>query len=207
MCGASKEQKEISAEQTKFYKQLTDMTSQRFSGQNSIIKQLTDAYTPILNAGIHQEGFAGAEKAALNTQATEGVAGNYAQASKAISERQAAEGGGDSMLPSGAAEEEKQNIANAAEGQRSAEQQQITEANYATGRQNYLEAGKALGGVGVMEDPTGFAGAANTGGKAAADTADQIAKENSAWMGPVFGALGGAAGAVTSHFLPSGGSH
>lgn len=206
MCGASKQQKEISAEQTAFYKELTQNYATAFSGQQAILKNLTDTFTPILQAGPNQEGFAGGEKAALNTQATEGVAGNYAQASKAVSERQAAESG-DSFLPSGAAEEEKAQIGAEAEGQRSSEQTQITEADYATGRQNFLAASQALGGAASLENPAGMAGAATSAGSSAATTANEIAQENQAWMGPVFGALGGAAGAVTGHFLPAGGSH
>lgn len=195
MCGgATSQQQQISQAQDAFYNELTSIYSQEFGQAEGIFKALKASFTPILKAGIGQQGFTPQEMAALNTQATEGVAQNYAAANKAVNEKMASLGGGNEFLPSGATAQINADIAQSAAQQRSAEQTQITEANYAQGRQNYLTAAGVLGGLpGVLSPTTAQAGVANEAGTAAANTANQIAQQNNSWMGLVGGVLGGAA--------------
>lgn len=205
MCGATSQQKQLEAEQADFYKQLISMTQQEYSGFTNIINSLTASVTPILQKGINQEGFDQGEKANLDTMATEGVAANFQHAKEAMSESEAARGGGNTFLPSGEVQEEQANLDIAAADQQSKEQQQILEADYATGRQNYLWAEGALSGVAQLENPEAMASVANQGGNAAATTANEIAQANDAWMAPVFGAIGGIAGAAIGK-IPTGGA-
>lgn len=195
MCGASKEQKEISQAQTKFYNTMTNSYQQAFGNNQAIQSLLTAGWDPIFKAGINQEGFSGAEKAALQTGATEKVAGEYAKAAKALGESQAARGGGNVPgLSSGADEQAREELAAAGAKESSTLSNQITEEDYALGRQNYLAAAGALSGVAAGYNPVGYAGAATGAGSAAAETANQIAQANNAWMAPVFGAVGGVLG-------------
>lgn len=200
MCGASKEQKDIEKSQAAFYTTLTANYKTQFAESDAILKSLTSQFDPILKAGINQEGFSAPEKAALNTQATEGVATNYENAARAVNGQLAATGGGNEFLPSGAADALKYSVADASAKQQSAEQNQITEADYATGRQNFLSAASVLGGsTGVFNPTSGAANAATSGGSAAAQTANEISQANNSWMAPVLGAAGALGGAAITH--------
>lgn len=197
MCGASKQQKDIEASQAEFYKTLTENYKTQFAESDAILKSLTSQFDPILKAGIGQEGFTAPEKAALNTQASEGVATNYANAAKSVNEQIAGAGGGNAFLPSGAGDALKYTVATSAAKQQSDEQNQIIENNYATGRQNFLQAASVLGGsTGVFNPSTGAGQAANQGGSDAATTANEISQANNSWMGPVLGAVGALGGAA-----------
>lgn len=197
MCGASSQQTQIEASQQKYYDTMTQEAQQVFGESTSLFKDLTAAFEPILAAGPNQEGFSAAEKAALNTQATEGVAQNYQSAAKAIAEQQAAEGGGNEFVPSGQNAEIKAEVAMSAAQQESAEQTNITEADYATGRSNFLTAAQELSSAaGVFNPATGISGAATSSGEAASKTASDIATANNSWLNAAIGAVGGVAGAV-----------
>lgn len=201
MCGASSQQKQLEQSQADFYNQLQQENNTQFANQQGVLNQLKSVYEPILQAGPNQQGFSQSELTAMNTSAEDQVAGNYANAAKAAQGRYAAAGGGNEFVPSGAQQALGGQIASSAAGQLSNEQNQITQANYATGRQNFLAAGSALGGVAQQYNPDGAATAANGAGESAANTANQIQQENNAWMGALGGALGGAAtGALTGGF-------
>lgn len=201
MCGASKQQKDIEASQAKFYDTLTTNYKTQFAESDAILKSLTSAFDPILKAGIGQEGFTPEEKAALNTQASEGVATNYQNAAKAVNGQIASTGGGNDFLPSGAADSLKYDVANAAAKQQSTEQNQIIENNFATGRQNFLSAAGVLGGsTGVFNPSTGAAGSANQGGSDAATTANEITQANASPWNAVIGAGAALGGAAVTHY-------
>lgn len=194
MCGgATAAQTDIQNTQVAFLKQLTAEYGTVFGESQGILQSLTSTFKPILEAGPNQQGFSAAELASLETTAKEGVGQNYAQAAKALGEKQAAEGGGNSFLPSGAKSQIQEEIATGAAGTLSQEQEQITQANYATGRSNFYNAAGILGQTASTLNPVGSAGAATSAGSAASNTANQIAQENNSWMGLVGGVLGGAA--------------
>jgi hypothetical protein len=197
MCGATSAQNNLAAAQTQFYTQMTQEQDTVFGEDQGILSAVTKATEPIIAAGADQQGFGPQELQALNSESGEGVATGFNQAEKALNEQTAAEGG--SGLPQGAAMQQKQELATEAEGMSSAEKQQITEANYATGRQNYDTAVSELEGAEGLNEATGYAGAANTAGSAAGQTDAQIASENdSIWTG-IEGALGGVAGAAVGN--------
>ena len=190
MCGASQQQKQIEASQQAFYDTLTSEYRTTFGENQAILKTLTGSLEPILQAGINQQGFSPEELANLNEIAVNQTGQNYANAKAAVSNQQAAEGGGNAFIPSGAKQELQSQLATSAAQQESANEQQIQSSNYATGRQNYLAALSGLQGVSGLYNPTGLAGAATGAGSAAAQTADQITQANNSWMSLVSGALG-----------------
>jgi hypothetical protein len=199
MCGASKEQKQISAEQNAFYQQLTQQYATVFGEQQAILATLTKEFEPILSAGPNQRGFSDAERTSLNTTAEEGVARNYEHALRAERENAAAAGGGSELLPSGGQELTEAEYARAGAEQTAAEEQQIEQADYATGRANFYGAEQALAGAAGLLSPVSYAGVANNAGEAASKTAADIAAANNAWMGPVFGAVGGVLGGLAGN--------
>jgi hypothetical protein len=199
-CGASSEQKQVEASQQAFYTQLTSEYGTVFGENQAILGALTKSFEPILSAGINQQGFSPAELANLNAQAVTGTGQNYAKAEKALAAGQAAEGGGTSYIPTGAKMEQQRQLATSAAENESAIESNIVAQNYATGRQNYLEAAGMLGGVAGQYNPTGYAGAATGAGSAASTTANEISQANNSWMGLVTGALGAAGTAAGGYF-------
>lgn len=198
MCGPSAQQTQLSAEQSNFYNQLSQSYGQEFAGQSSILSSLNSAFAPILAGGPNQTGYSAAENAALNTAALNTTSANYRNAAQATNEQLAGRGGGNSFLPSGVNAQIDASLASNAAGQLSSEQNQITQANYTQGRQNFFNAAGALSNAASIYNPTGVAGAANNAGNNAFGSATQIYNQGNAWQGALGGVLGGAASAASS---------
>jgi hypothetical protein len=199
MCGATDQQKSIADKQEAFYGVLTAHYQEAFGKQSAILEGLTKIFKPIFDKGPDQEGFGAAEKTALETNATEGVAKNFGKAAQFLHGQQAARGGSD-FIPSGQDAMIDETLAATAMSERSSVQNQIIQANYDTGRKLWLTAGQGLMGVASAYDPNGAAGVANQGGVAAADTANQIAQADNSIWGAVIGGLSGIAGAAVGGY-------
>lgn len=194
MCGASSQQKQTYDEQQQFYQQLMKEQDTAFAQDQSVLAQIRSVAAPIFAAGPSQEGFAPQEKAALETQATQGTAATYAKAATAVNENLAAAGGGNLAIPNGAADQIKAQVAESAAQTESAEKLQITGADYQQGYQNWLTAGNQMMGVSGQLNPTAYGSTANQGGSAAASTANQIAEESNSWINAAIGAAGAIGG-------------
>lgn len=201
MCGPSKQQTQITDEQQNFFKTLTDQYSQIFGQNQAIVGSLTSAFTPILQAGPSQTGFAPGQVNALNTQATERTATDYAQAQKATAQMLAAKGGGDTFLPSSVQANLLANNANAAAKERATLQNQNTLLNYQQGYQNWNTAASVLGSTASLVNPTSYASQVSGAGQNASGSAAQMASEQYAPWGAAIGALGGVAGLATGAFI------
>jgi hypothetical protein len=201
MCGPTAAQDNLENSQAEFYSTLQKQDVQQYGNEEGILGQLQSAYSPLLAAGPNQYGFSNAEDTTLNSQATEGVAQNYAAAKKALAENQAASGGGNTYLPSGVQSSETASLDSSAAALRSSEQLQIKQAGYQQGYQNFTAATGALESAGELANPNAYASSANTAGSAEGTTANQIAQENTAWMAPLTAAAGGAAGAASGAYM------
>lgn len=196
MGGPSKQQTQAYDEQNAFYQQLSNEYSQVFGQQQSALKQLQSNLSPILNAGPNQNGFSQAETTSLNTSAKDQVATNYQQAQQAVQGQFANQGGGNVYVPQGAETQLAGQFASSAAQQLSTEQNQITQAGFNAGSQNYWNAENALNGVAAQYNANGTAGAANSAGSEVGQTAQDITQSNNGWMNAVGGALGGIGGAA-----------
>ncbi len=197
MCGATSQQNQIEAAQQSGFTTIQNEAQQLFGENSSLYNNLLASLEPILKAGPGQEGFSQQELTALNTEASTGVSSNYQNAEKAVRETGAAAGGGNEPIPSGAETQLAEEVGTAAAGQESAEESQITEANYATGRENYQGAVEGLLSAGNVFNPTEALNSEATGaGTAAANTANQIAQENFSPYGALIGAAGELGGAA-----------
>jgi len=194
MCGPSAQEQSITDEQRQFYQQLHDQYSSVFGANQNILGALTNSFTPLLKAGPSQEGMAPAERTALETQNTEHVATDYAQAQRATAQALAGRGGGNTFLPSSATNNILAANANAAAASRAQGQQNITMQNYALGRQNWQTAADVLGRTAAQYDPTGYSGQATSAGSQAMSSANAMAQQSFAPWGAAFSALGGIAG-------------
>src|ERR1700736_5790213 len=101
MCGgASSTQKSLSASTGNFYTTLQGAYNDQFKNQSSILSNLHNAWSPVLNGGIDQQGFSADELASLNSNAINRTASNYKFAAQAAIETMAARGGGNTFAPS-----------------------------------------------------------------------------------------------------------
>jgi hypothetical protein len=198
MCGSTQQQTDISDQQQQFYTTLSNEYSQIFGQSQAITSALTSAFTPILQAGPSQTGFSPSEENALQTQNTENVATDYAQAQKATAQVLAARGGGNTMLPSSVTSNILAQNTNTAAATRAQGQNTITQANYAQGYQNWNTAANVLGSTAGLLNPNSYASSATNSGTAAASTANQIAQDAFAPWGAAIGALGSIGGAAVS---------
>jgi hypothetical protein len=194
--GPSATQIQLQQEQAQFYQEGMQESQTAFAEDQGLLKQVEAVYSPILAKGPNTNAFAGEEQTALDAQAIQGTATSYTQASRAVGEHEAAEGGGDNPLPSGAGEQAKEQVANTAAGVESAEEEQVLAAGYSAGEHEFEEAGSALSTASGQLSPTSYENAATGAGSAAETTANQINQEENSWMAPVLGAVGAVAGAT-----------
>lgn len=201
MCGPDQAQTQLEQNQAEFYGQLRQQDQTLFGEDQGILTQLQSVYAPVLAAGPNQYGFSDAEDTLLNSQATEGVAQNYRAASTALKEEQAAEGGGNSYLPSGSHESAQAELNASAARTMSGEQLQIKQAGFDQGYKQFAQATTALEGASSLMNPAGTAAVANQAGSDENATSSAIASENSSWMAPLAGAVGAVGGAATAKFI------
>lgn len=194
MCGGpSTQQQSLAAQQQSFYSTLQQGYATNFAGQQNILNSLQKSFAPILAAGVNQYGFSAPEDSAMRSQATSGVAQQYANAARATNSNIAAVGGGNQVLPSGGAAQLQQQAALGAAGTEANEQQGITQAGYAQGRQNYMAAANELGSVAGLQNPLGYAGQATTAGQDAYGSAKQNATQSAQMWESIGGMVGGLA--------------
>ena len=189
---ASSAETNLANEQASFYQTLTAAYQTEFANQGAILMSMDKAWQPILNAGINQYGFSPQEDTSMRTQASDTIANNTAAAQTALNENLAARGGGNTFTPSGATSQLEAGLLSSEATQQSATANQITQAGYATGRQNFLAASGALSGVAQQYNPLGYAGATTNAGGSAFGMANTVNTENTAWQGELTGALVGA---------------
>ena len=206
MCGATEQQKQISDAQQDFYNKLSAEYDTIFGQNQAITQALTSAFMPILQAGPSQTGFSQSQETAMRTQNTENVATDYAQAQRATSQILAAKGGGNTMLPSSVTANILAGNANAAAATRAQGENQITQANYQQGYQNWNTAASVLGNTAQLINPNAYSGQATTAGGAASTSANNIATANFAPLGAAIGAavsiLGGKVGTGLLNKIP-----
>jgi hypothetical protein len=197
MCGATSQQKEIEASQAAFYDTLTANYKTAFGQSSAILNTLTAHLEPIFAKGPDQEGFGAAEKTALETNATEGVARNFQQAKQYVAEGVAARGG-DSFIPSGQDSATDASLASSALSERSGLENQIIQADFSEGRQIWQQAAQGLGEVAASWNPNATGGVANQSGTAASTTANEIAMASNSMWNTAIGAVGGVGAAAAT---------
>jgi hypothetical protein len=133
--------------------------NERYADQTQMLNQLRSSYAPIISAGPGQQGFTSPVLSALNTQAINSSGAAARNARQAAGNFSAGQNG-TSGLTSGITKQINASVNSQAANQLATAQNQITQANYATGQNNYW---KALGGFQSLsgeENPTAFSGQA-----------------------------------------------
>lgn len=195
-CGPSGAEKRLAAKQEGLADTYSAAFRDYFGKQSAVLQNLNNIFTPIAQAGPDQQGFGSNELAALHTQATEGVGVNYAKATRALQTNLAARGGGGEVLPTGAAASLKGQLAAAAANQQSNADLAITNANYATGRQNWERATAGLEALGSQYNPSSFGQLASSGTQDAFKEQSQITQEQQAANASILGGITSLAGGI-----------
>lgn len=201
MCGASSQQKDAYANETKISGLLTE-NFENFAGTNSaILKNITGALTPIAEAGPGQFGFTPGEEAAERTDAAEQLNSAGANATNAVRSAVASQGGGTTYLPSGSSASILGALAEDTAVKEAEAQSNITQKGYDIGRQNWEFATNELAAApGALENPvTGAGDAAVAGANLEQSGAAAITQADQAWMQPVAQIIGGVAGGLIPH--------
>lgn len=195
MCGATSAQQQLQQEQIQAYQQAQQLTAEQYANQQAIYGPMSQMFQSIFSKGPSQEGFSDAEKNDLETGVVEGTAQNYANAAKAVNEQIAANGG-DTTMPSGAADEMKLETANSSAAEKSKEELQVNQADWEQGYNEWQNAGQGLQAIAAGDNPLGFENAETSSGSAASTTADQIAQEQNGWINA---AIGGASSIASAY--------
>ena len=200
-CGSTAAQNQIQSSQISFMNQLQSQAATVFGNASQVFSGLMSTFAPIVAAGPNQQGFSPALLSSLNSQAITETGQAYKNAKAAVGDQEAAVGGGNLALPSGAEIGSADYLASQAANQTSSELQQITQENYATGRQNYEQAvAGEEGATNVFGAAAGAGNAATNAGNAASNTANSIAQENNSWISAVTGLAGSLGGAFLGGF-------
>jgi len=199
-CGADSSQKQIEKSQQSFMNQLQGQSQAVFGASNTVFQSLLKTFSPTIQAGPNQEGFSPALLSAMKSQVITGAGTAYKNAKAAVGNAQSAFGGGNTVLPSGAQIGTDLSLAEGAANLTASGLNQLTQEDYAVGRDNYKTAVAGLEQApGVFNAATSAANAATGAGEAASSTANQIAQQDNSWMSAVSGALGSVAGAATGN--------
>jgi hypothetical protein len=198
-CGATADQVADEKAQQSLMHTMADQAKQEFGSSSSVFQDLYNTFAPTVAAGPNQAGFSAPEKAALDSGAITNTGQAYRNASTAVKEANAAVGGGNIALPSGAEVGRNIEIANEGAAHTAGALNQIDQTNYEVGRQNY---DKAVAG---LESAPSVFGTSNQGGsvgvsagEAASKTASDIAAADNSWESAVIGGLSGIAGTVAT---------
>ncbi len=154
-----------------FTNQLFSSFSQQFGAQSSILSFLTNKMTAMAS---NPEGFSPEMKAALNTQATQGTAADYAKAQQATNAVNAAHGG--NGLPSGVQAQLNAGNAAMAAGEESAAKTNIGIADAQQQQSNYWNAINGLTGTAAMYNPTGYANSGIGGANAVSGLSQAVSQ-------------------------------
>jgi hypothetical protein len=202
MCdGPTPQETEIQNDQIQAYQQASQLTQEQYANQQAIYGPMVAKYSSIFNQGPSQQGFSQGEENDLNAQAVEGTAENYSQAAKAVNENLDAEGGGNNPLPSGSQAQLKEEVATSASANESNEENEIQQADFSQGYNEWLNAGQGLTEIAAGENPLGYESAETSSGSAASSTSTEIASQEDSWLNAALGA-GGAVGTAVVNANP-----
>lgn len=201
MCATSG-QKDAGQELNSIEKQLHEQGSLIFGASSHVFNDLMSTFAPTVAAGPSQMGFSAPELANLNSQAITNMGQASRNASQSVKEANAAVGGGNMALPSGADIGRNLSVANSAAAETSRQLGQINEANWQTGRENYDTAVKGMEAApGVFDPSTSASNATTNSANAAAGQQNEIAKSANSWQNAVSGVLGDVSSVATAGLM------
>lgn len=213
-CGPSKAETQQAQASANFAQTLQANYGKQFGQQQDVLAAINRSLSPILAAGPSQQGFSAAESAALNTQAINAAGAASRNAQQAVANFGAGQGGGAGTgITSGIQQQLQSSVASQSANQLATAQNQITQANFNQGSQNYW---KAAGGMNALAEGyspnASMSGGISEGGQAfnqASTVQQQQQQADQALAGGVAGlamdvALPGLGGAISGGVMGGG---
>jgi len=198
-CGASGEEYTVQADQQALAQEEMSDFGQRFAQESGYLNTVNNALTPIEAAGPNQQGFNASELANLETTNLNSNAAAAKNADIAVGNTLAGRGGGSSSgITSGVDQQIKAAVASTAAENTAAGQNQIEAANYATGRQNFMNATTGLESLAGLSNPSSYGETATSGFGSSFGEADKINTENNAMEADIAGMITGATSDFTT---------
>ena len=174
MCDASKQQQIAANQQQTLSNQMTAQMTQVFGNDSQVFNNLMSSYQGVVAAGPSQQGFSQSKLNAMDSSAITNNANQFKNVAGAVKSGQAAQGGGNQVSEAGATVAQNTGVAEASAANTANSLNQITQANYAAGRQNYqYAAGQEQGLTGAFNNASGMENSAQGG--VAANYQDQTA--------------------------------
>jgi hypothetical protein len=177
--------------QASFYQTLTANYNTEFAKYNALSDSLQAQIQPIINAGQGQYGFSAGEDSALRSSATNADSKSFQNDDAALNNKLTQQNGGMSDLPNGAHDQLEQQLGTQEAQANATDQNNITQAGYAQGTQNYNNAMNEQFSLLSGMNPNSYASSANASGSDVNGAVQAEAAENNGWMSVVGGALGG----------------
>lgn len=208
---AQQQEAAVATSESNYLNTLNADFSNIFAQNEAILQSIQTAMEPIVAAGPNQFGFSPEQTASMRTEASDqnAQAANQAQIAAGAKEATA---GGEAFIPSGANLQIGATINNQANLAAAQAQENITQAGYQQGKQDFFAAENALAGApGTLGQGssqfgsvvTGAGNSASTGAEAAMSGATQIQQAQDAWIAPVAGLLGSLGGGAINKIWPT----
>jgi hypothetical protein len=185
--GPSKQQIGLAAREDTLASTMAANYNQQFGAQSEILKSLTGQLTPIANLGPNAQGYSPEELAAMNTQAINVSGAAVRNAQQATAGVLAGRGGGGtSGIVSGIEAQIKGSLASAGAQELAGAQNEITQRNYQTGRENFWAATHGEHALAGLYNPAEYGKLAGTETSEALSSENQIqAMRRASLMGPI----------------------
>lgn len=206
MCGATDLMKSDASAAASFAGIMRQQAQSIFGDVKGVFGDLINSLSPVAAAGSGQEGLTPAQMAAAKSQAITENAAITRSEGASVRERLAAEGGGNMMLPSGAAVGTELALGEQAAGRQAKALSDIEAQSRELGLRKWQFAEEGLGKAPGMFGVASQAGEAGTqAGTSSTGAASEVAQADMSPWNAAIGAIGGISGKLVGGLVPGGG--
>jgi hypothetical protein len=214
MCGPSSGLKAINTQIQSFSNQVTSQASQIFQGASSVFNNIVGSLQGIVNGGPSQQGFSAGQLSAENAAAENAGATEARNLKGAAASSVGAIGGGNVATTSGATQDAVLSAEQKAASDTATAENQIQQADYAQGNENFWKAEQGEQGATQVFNPATTAAEAATGQQKTAFSSQQEMDNQSNWamndimklgtsaVSAFAGGLGGGAAKMLGGLMP-----
>jgi hypothetical protein len=196
-CGPSQQENSLASSGANLSQTLSQAFGQQFANQGSLLARINSTLAPISAAGPSQNGFSGAERATLQTQAVNNAGAANTAAQQAARTYGAGQGGGGtSGVTSGITKQIQSAVGSQEAGTLGTNENNINLADEQQGNQNYWRSLGAQNALAGQYNPTAYGSEASNSNATAFGEADKINSENNAMGEDIAGFATGLAGSA-----------
>lgn len=188
MCDASSKEKAIAGKINSFSDDMVSQAKEVFGNDNQVFTGMMKSYGATVAQGPSQHGFTEAERSALRSSVITNNANQFRNVAGGVKAGQAAYGGGNTVSESGTTEGQNLEVAQAAAGKTASDLNQVDQADWATGRDNYRFAAEGETKLpGVFDNVPGMDKAASGGLQDSLTEQKSLDAASGWWKKPVMG--------------------